>query len=1531
MSYDDAPTSPTEPAVPKTEPTNTSQKPKRKRRWVRRVIIAVLAIPVVLIVTVFIIGQTGAVRSFVEPALESQLGVDVETRSIKLAPDRTIVINDAVFTAPSIDGKAGELIEIDRAVINVDWGAFVRGRGVQISSIEIDRPTLRVSQDSETGKLNLAQLKFESDGGGGATPSINLRNGTIEIGEHADGQYHALKVMSMEGRIEPADTKGVSKFSFVALPREPGIRGPLSPGDGGIINLVGEFSGKGVDARLDGVRLEDWPSDFVPSRSREIYERLALRGELAPTTLRVDEQGEVEVVLTLDGVSLNLPFNEDGSMTGDGDLLRMRETRGRVIFGTQGVRANLDGLIDELRYGVTLDYAGLDAQSAFDAELRTEFRLDERFKPAKFLPENVISKLERFDNPRADVSARVRMQRDEGAPVRISGSATLRNGSAIYKKFRYPFTGLEGEVSFDPDRLVVERITGIGPTGATLSASGLFSPLGEESVVTLNLEVNGVPIDRHLLAAMDNEQRELISALFNQEDYDNLIGEGLLLSTQERASLVADRDALQARLDGWVDAIDGDQSARDSIATQIYTLDRRLSIPEFDFGGSADVDVVLRRHPERPEDNRWTTDVVVSLPEAGMVPGHFPLPIIAHGIEITITDEKVELTGGEYTGIGGGIATVSAFIDRTKPSTKPVVRISADEIPIDARLVAAIPGYYTQKSDNPDDISLRRILDRLRLGGVVDCDAIIGPRSDNRMGFDVESTITRGSARPIYQGFENPDDPFAVQIGTDPLALDDLYGTVYVTEELIIVDLSAMLSSPELPLAPTPVSVLTQLTLPAKGRGDNGMRRDDGLLPIEFGPPVPGAELYALARIDGLDFAMPLHHAVAVVSPRIARDLLAYEDEFNPDGVVAIDARLEGFVGGAITSHFSLDRVESLDFDYDGIRYGLGASWGLVGLTLSHAPSLRFEGFQIPISADGRDAGTLNIHGDLPLTRPGQLIELESSSPVELSYKDATLESPLSRLVIDRFGSQRARQWVRDNQLRGGFDLDVSLSPATGVHRIASDAPSIGVLPMSVYGELLPRSLSLTMNENDANFDTVQGVVRFEGFEGRFDNIRAVGDDSMIAIDGTWSLPPKRGLGMDLRISANGSLLDGPARAVLPTPVARVIEQLEIKAEGGVSIDDMRIVTNGLGTPEGVYDIRGSANIDQGSALIGLPITGMSGQLGFAVRGSDDRLGYELNLEATRLRAGLLRVYDAKVDIIGDANNPGVILIPEIIAGMHGGRIAGSAQILPSVSDNTPHYWMDLHASGVRAAPVFDDLLLPPEGLVGPPLPGQTAVLSGWSKADDLSRGSMLADFTLTGPVGNPDMRVGRGTVEIKGGSVLALPGLINLIEASNLSFPSGATIDLAQTDFYMDGQTLAFEQISASSKRIEILGYGTLTWPSRELDLRFSSRAINPIPVVSTLLESLRDELITISVTGSVAEPVYSPNQFGETRRLVNALLGKPLSEQQQRLREVETQVQRDRRRIRSSTSERVHRPSDTEPVEQGWGPQSLVPTGDQ
>jgi len=310
-----------------------------------------------------------------------------------------------------------------------------------------------------------------------------------------------------------------------------------------------------------------------------------------------------------------------------------------------------------------------------------------------------------------------------------------------------------------------------------------------------------------------------------------------------------------------------------------------------------------------------------------------------------------------------------------------------------------------------------------------------------------------------------------------------------------------------------------------------------------------------------------------------------------------------------------------------------------------------------------------------------------------------------------------------------------------------------------------------------------------------------------------------------------------------------------------------------------------------------------------------------VTLEASRLRAGLIRMYDLQVVIVGAADEPGLVLVPRLEGGMHGGRVAGSA-VIRAGDDGEPVYWANLHVSGVRASPVFDDLLLPPEGLEGPPIPGQTSVLSAWSKAEDLSRGALLGNLTLTGPVGDPGGRQGRGLLEISGGkSVLSLPGLINLIEASNLSLPTGAQIDIAEGAFYIDGRAMVFERLIASSRKIEIIGYGTLDWETREIDLRFSSRAQRQIPVLSELLEELRDELITTRVTGTLGELNFSINQFASTRRLINALLGRGPTEQERRMRSVEEQAQVARLRDLREDNTSVQQPDGSAFRDWDWG----------
>lgn len=1427
------------PKKPKNPPADTgAPSRRRRRRWKRWVLI----VPVLLLGSGLGLLQTPAAGWLVEPIVAAQTGMEVRAGAVRVTPLGTVVIANAVLRAPGMGGTPGEVLTADRITARIDWTATLTG-SPGLKSIRLVGPDLRLSQDIETGVLNAAAFKLFSGGGGGKTPTVVIERGTIELGEHRGEAYTSLRRWSVVGDLESPDASGVSVFEFAARPATEGMGASAS----GTLGLTGTIGPDGVAATLDGLRLEDWPASIVPSRMRDLYARLDLSGQLLPTRFSVDTTGRVTVRMTLDGVDLNLPFNEEYSLEGSGELLRMRQTRGTVDFGTDGLAAEISGLIDELRYDVSLDYRGLDGEAAFDASFVTRFRLDDRFRPRRFLPPQAIEKIDMFESPAADVAATVRVSRPaRGAKMAIAGDVELSNGRASYGKFPYPFTNLRGRVSFTQDDLVIERVDGDGPTGATLAASGRFDGLGEDSRVELRIEVRGVPLDDELMAALNPGRRQLVEALFNPRQYEALIADGLIRTPDGRGG----RDA-----------------------------------PSFVFGGATDVDLVLRRTPERPADDRWTKETSVRLPHAGLVPEHFPLPIVAKGVELRITDDELSMTGGRYEGLTGGAAQVTAELDqrtaRPGQDPLPVVEIKARGFPVDARMLAAIPGYR-EAPDPEKPVSLRSILDNLRVSGLVDCDALIGPRSDGALGYDIEANFAGASARPVPWSPDERPPP------VDAVVLDDMSGTVYVTERLIVVDMDGLLQSPDQPLAPTRVSLLTQLTMPEKRGGLGDVERTGGLLPIQQGPPLPGPALYADARADGLDLAMPVEHAAAVVSPDLALRLSELRDSRRPDGVVSLRAEMDGLVGGHTETVLAVDRINSLSFEHAGVRHSVGPSRGSMELTLGVRPRVRFEGLRLPIVSGGINAGRVSLDGDLPLVRYGRRNELADGQPLRATLTDARVEAPVIAQVVSAFAGAGAGQWLSDRKVAGLFDLDITLSPLPGAAVGGGGVPPAYALPsMSAVGVLQPRSLAMDLPGSRVEFESLTGRVSFEGMGGRVDAIEAVSPGLSLRVDGPWSFCPGEGADLDLTMRVEGERFDDPVRTLLPTLVLAVLDRFQVKADGVLRTDDLRIIGRGVGTPASVLGISGAVHVMQASAVVGVPITEMDGRVGFEAEVTPDGTGYAIDLTADRLRAGRLRVESATATILADASRPGVVLIPEMQGRVHGGRIAGSAQARTTASES--RYWVDIHGSDIRAAPVFDDLILPPGGLEGPPLPGEEGVRSAWSVSDDYTRGLLDADISVTGVAGDLTKTAGRGVVRVAGGSVIALPGLINLVEFSNLRAPVGAQLDLAEAVFYIDGTALAFEQLTASSRTVEILGYGTMDWVSRDLDLRFRSRAVRPIPLFSDLLESIRDELITTKITGSPGALRYSAETFGATRRLMRALLGEPQTEQERVMSAVE------------------------------------------
>ena len=164
-----------------------------------------------------------------------------------------------------------------------------------------------------------------------------------------------------------------------------------------------------------------------------------------------------------------------------------------------------------------------------------------------------------------------------------------------------------------------------------------------------------------------------------------------------------------------------------------------------------------------------------------------------------------------------------------------------------------------------------------------------------------------------------------------------------------------------------------------------------------------------------------------------------------------------------------------------------------------------------------------------------------------------------------------------------------------------------------------------------------------------------------------------------------------------------------------------------------------------------------------------------------------------------------------------------------------------------------------------------------------------------------------------QGARVMRLPLLLPLIEVSNLQVPRNDPLDFGEAVFILDGDRLIFERLGVFAQSVEIFGYGQMTLPDLALDLRFSSRATSRVPIVSRIIERLRDELVMTRVRGTVREPQVTTEQFTRTRRMLAGVMGEGLTDAERRMLDIERQSRESERR-----EWRAPRPSGSG---DGWG----------
>jgi len=1456
---------------------------RRCRR--RRRSIVLLCFAGVLVGAWLVVAHSPLTRRMIVPRVEAMLNATVEGGEVSVGLDGVVTIRNALLRVPSVRGTAGAVFEVARLNVRPTWRRVLGWGGAGepwVREVVMVEPLVRLSQSVADGSMNFAAMDLPSpSGGAGALPTITVRRGVIELGEHwTDAQgaprYAVLKRLDVNGEVSPSkDLKeGVYRIAVQQIGRDDVPPRPDVPAPR-LLGIEGTLSASGVSITMTGISLDDWPPSSVPTRLREVSETLDLEGEVRRTRLNFDAREGLRAELELGNVAVNLPIDateepiEGPAMPAP--LARMRSVNGTVTYLRGGVEAELNGLLEDLPYRVRLKYLGLTEDAPFECDLVCEnFRMEEKPQVLRFAPPMVRYRLAQFSNPTGLVTARAYVrrgppERGRAADVRVNGTLEFNDVTAAYAGFPYRFSGITGFIRFDDRTLEIRSLEGVAPGGGRVFATAHVSPLTDSAGAHIEVKVLGIPIDDRLEEAM-GARRKLVQEIASSDQHRRLAERGAFL-TPERERILRDRLA-EARLREA--AQHGE--ARDAARREIEAIEESLRTPVFAFRGAGDVSVVIDRL--EGAESIWTELIEVRLGRVGLLPDRFPLPIDSEGVRVVIDGHTVKVEGGTYRGLNGGEATVSASmlyptLDDPDIDPLPRARIEATGVPIDALITHAVAGAVDRatrqdglEAESEPGAFVGGLLSGLRLGGTLDATTdLTSDESGTHVAAEARSNTM--VARP--------------RRGAAEAEIRAKSARVSVTDSHVGVEVEG--------------SVI----------GDGGAP-DAGVLTLAAGVDISRTEPSAWnATINGagLDVSRPIEAAVGVFSEEAAERIARLRAATNPAGRVTVGATLSGGAPG-LAGEVTLTDFHGATLDALGSRITLSDSSGAVRIhpfDPGHEDAVVFDAFRAGAACDGRAVGVVTLDGEATgLGTPAM------GGSLQLGVEGARFEHPFVRRLALEHSGPGLRDAVERSSPEGEFDASASF---------ASGGAGLELK----RGTLRPRSLTLALPSGRAEWPEMSGTIEFRPDSGSFHGLRGRGREEEAGrgpawsfdADGSWVIPAPGAVAVQADVSLESHGLSAGLRSVLPEELTSAIGELDFKAGGEIRVPRATVTYNDNGTSQGrSVRVTGGVDFDGVSLEAGAPVTDCAGVMDFDVRReSGGPATFDLWGLMSSLRFAGMAMTDGRLRLSG-GGEAGDVLVPEVSADCYGGRATGKMS-LRRQPNGPRRYDAALKLAGVRFAPVLRDLGAA-EVPEGPPSSADHGAL-------DESRGRLDANLSLAGVIGDDQSRRGRGSGMVGGGSVIELPLLLPLIRFSNLQLPLDERLRLATGEFYITGNTVVLEDVSAFSDSVRIFGFGTATWPELDLNLRFNSRAVRRLPVISGLLESIRDEIVSTSVTGNIRDPKVSTTPLGTTSRMLDSLFGTP-SQQDQLMQQIERRAVEDLDRARTGGRRA------------GWG-ESVAPRG--
>lgn len=1473
-----------------------------------------VGVPLLLLTIGLVLMRSPLVGRIVREQVEALTGGRWQARHAAIMLNGQLIVSDASLRVPSIPGPAGELVSAPQAVIDVDWwqlaplswfsGSGGAATGPVVRAVRLAGPVFRLSQSTDDGSISLAGLTPPATTTNARTtlPRIDVIDGRIEFTEHSvkSGRYEELAIIPIAGALMPApDGRPSFTVRLQEIGRTPSVSGQRR---GMVLDGRADLAAGDATLKLLNLSFDAWPAESVPSAFRDLWRRLAVQGAVRQTVFTYSQKAGLSVNIQLDDVALTVPVPSEGAKgVDDSGFLSLRGVKGSIDLSTRGLEADLTGKLgqqDGLSH-VKLVTRGLELDSGFRCEITgRDINVTEEATFLPYIPPIVRQYLRWFGGPTAVVDASVTIARADptgghAAEVTVpEGRMTFQNGRAAFHKFPYAFHDMAGEVTFDDTTIRIVRITGVGPKGSPLTATGLITPLTEDAQVDVKVDVDDVPVDEELLAAMRPTYRRLMEVLFSKRQYDALVARGLVRpvlppSPPNPPAPPTGPGASAAR-------------AKEGEATP------------FEFGGHGRVHV----HLQRPLGHavEWTTNIGVQFERAGLVPEPFPFPIEASDLAIEVNDERTILKGGRFVGLHGGAAKVEAtvrFGDSAAEPVDPRVKITATDVPVDELLLNAVPGEEpgpgaADAEGSGIGLNAKGILRRLDLRGLVDCDVelsaaaeaplpptLVGPRPLPPVSYAVEVHLGKMTAAPVEVLAKQGE---ALGGSSEPeLCIRKLAGSVRVTEGRVQIDgLHAELGRIEA----TRVGTGDGYTSAAPA-GEITLRLD-----AETTPPASADQgrLHAELQLGGLSLADSFEPAVRVFSSDAADFLAGVRKSRRPDGVIDALVTLDSphaRRGAPVEIGVEVTRAERLGVAALDGRLEISEPHGRVHVvTRDHrsggaadGETVRFESLSGVLGFNGEPAGGFEANGSL--IRDPHTGGVARADGLVCGLHGWHLEGSLTRAILSTMGGDSVTDGLQRLSPRGGFDASVQLSGGPGQSMVS--------------GWIGPTSLRIVRNGVPIEFEKIGGRVTFRARDdgslvGSVENGLMITPEWSAEGGASWAYSPHE-LGAPGRVNIDAaftgaiSTLGPQLHSVLPDAAARSLDKLSL------SLGEPARLTHATLRASISTERPGDGAADSVAFDGTVEFAGLSGDVGVPFREAHGRLNVHvtpagegetpasdsdarpsplsITVSGPSMRIAGVRLTDYRLSL--EQTSPRSLSLTEATAECHGGRVLARGGMDWTTTDAGPgpgRLRLDTLIAGVNFAPLLDDLSARRKATpTDAEAAGSSPTAPAPAKSEDSTRGAVDARIAIESTEGDPASLTGCGAIRIAHGDVLDLPLILPLMEVSNLMAPINDPLDYMQATFYLRGRQAVFDDISVLSDSLAIVGSGTLTLPDMKLDMRFNSKSNHRVPILSDAFEALRDEIASTIVTGTIEHPDVRSEPLTTTRRMIGDILspGRP------------------------------------------------------